>query len=63
MASAPVGDHIQQLDDGLKGDHHSYFVGIKCLDTDHCDFTKAMPQGELTLDYQYYNFLQETYIQ
>jgi hypothetical protein len=34
---------ITKLDDGLTGTGH-YWVGAKCLDTMHCDFSKAAPE-------------------
>lgn len=49
---------INELDDGLK-DGNVYYVGVACLDKEHCDFSKAMPATAVTLPHEYYEFLEE----
>lgn len=46
-------DQIRELDDGLKAGN-AYYVGVGCKDTQHCDFSKAMPASALTLPHEYY---------
>jgi len=55
-------DQIAHLDDGLKSGN-AYYVGVSCKDKDHCDFSKAAPAMGLTLPSQYYEFLDEQFIQ
>lgn len=53
-------DEIKELDDGLK-QGNEYFTGVSCMDKEHCDFSKAMPQME-TKPHQYYEFLYEQFV-
>lgn len=53
---------IKTLDDGLK-DGNAYYVGVACKDTKNCDFSKATPAMALTLPHEYYEFLEEQFIQ
>ena len=48
-ATAPVWDHISQLDDGIDGKWaHAYIVGFKCLDSSICDFSPVIPSTKVT---------------
>jgi len=55
-------DSITTLDDGLKPGNF-YYVGVACKDKDHCDFAKAMPPMALTYPHEYYEFLDQQFIQ
>jgi len=55
-------DKITTLDDGLKTGN-AYYVGVSCKDAKNCDFTKAAPAMALTLPSEYYEFLDEQFIQ
>jgi hypothetical protein len=55
-------DQISTLDDGLK-QGNAYYVGVACKDTKNCDFSKATPAMALTLPSEYYEFLDEQFIQ
>lgn len=55
-------NQIEHLDDGLK-QGNAYFVGVSCKDKDHCDFTKATPPMALTYASEYYEFLDQQFIQ
>jgi len=37
-------DKIEKLDDGLDGQNGRYWVGVKCLSKQNCDFSKASPE-------------------
>jgi len=54
-------DQIKELDDGLKSGN-TYYVGVGCMDKEHCDFSKAMPSSALTLPHEYYEFLEQQFI-
>lgn len=55
-------DSITTLDDGLKMGN-AYYVGVSCKDKKSCDFSKATPSMGLTLPSEYYEFLDEQFIQ
>ena len=62
LEMAASKDQISALDDGLK-QGNAYYVGVSCKDTKSCDFSKASPSMGLSLPSEYYEFLEEQFIQ